>query len=259
MCVILCSVAIYFAIVVCLESTVAAAARCTDPLSAFLLFVTPIEDTILRMTNLKGVQVFGAKWEMLELQTLRAYIGVLLLAGVYRSHGESTEELWNDDTGRSIFRAMMSLEMFKKIHRCVRFDDKSDRIERRVRDKLAPIRFVFDIWAYNLRKWYILSSNVTVDEQLLPYRGRCPFLQYIPSKPDRYGIKIWAACYSSTSYAWNMQIYTGRDRNCRPEINQGQRVVLDLTEGLENRTVTTDNFFTSYSLAAELKRRRMTL
>lgn len=36
-------------------------------------------------------------------------------------------------------------------------------------------------------------------------------------------------------------------------------VLVDRVEGLENRTVTTDNFFTSYSLAAELKKRRMTL
>lgn len=56
-----------------------------------------------------------------------------------------------------------------------------------------------------------------------------------------------------------MQVYTGKDRNCRPEVNQGQRVVLDLVGGLENRNVTTDNFFTSYTLAAELKRRRLSL
>lgn len=195
----------FVTVVVCIGPTAAAAAaRCTDPLSAFLLFLTPIEDTILRMTNLKGVQVFGAKWKMLELQTLRAYFGLLLLAGVYRSYGKATEELWNDDTGRPIFRATVSLETFKTINRCVRFDDKSNRIERRARDKLAPIRFVFDTWAHNLQKCYNLSSNVTVDEQLLLFRGQCPFLQYIPSKPDRYDIKIWAICDSSTSYAWNM-------------------------------------------------------
>ncbi|KAJ3594856.1 hypothetical protein NHX12_004161, partial [Muraenolepis orangiensis] len=30
-------------------------------------------------------------------------------------------------------------------------------------------------------------------------------LSYIPSKPGKYGIKIWAACDARSSYAWNMQ------------------------------------------------------
>lgn len=243
----------------CIGPSAAATARVSDPLTAFLLFVEPIQDTILRMTNLFGVRTYGTEWETLDMETLHAYFGILLLAGVYRSGGEHTIELWNDETGRPIFRATMSIEYFKKIHRCIRFDDKADRVERSVRDKLAPIRLVFDVWAVNLRKWYVPGENVTIDEQLLPYRGRCPFLQYIPSKPDRYGIKIWALCDSETSYAWNMQVYTGKDRNCRPEVNQGQRVVLDMVAGLENRNVTTDNFFTSYTLAAELKRRRLSL
>ena len=52
---------------------------------------------------------------------------------------------------------------------------------------------------------------MTVDEQLVCFRGRCPFRQYIPSKPGKYGIKIWAICEANTSYAWKMQVYTGKN------------------------------------------------
>lgn len=153
----------------------------------------------------------------------------------------------------------MSLKRFKVIMRVLRFDDKNTRSERRERDKLAPIRTVFDKWANNLKVMYSPYANVTVDEQLLPFRGRCPFIQYIPKKPAKYGIKLWALCDSTSYYAWNMQVYTGRDRNCRPEVNKGQRVVLDLVDNLVGRNVTCDNFFTSHSLAVELKKRRLTL
>lgn len=75
------------------------------------------------------------------MQTLRAYIGLLLLAGVsvYRSKGECATELWDDKRGRPIFRATMSLEQFRLRNSCIRFDDKSDRLDRRQRDKLAAI------------------------------------------------------------------------------------------------------------------------
>lgn len=210
------------------------------------------------MTNLYGARTYGENWNTIELSTLRAYFGLLLLAGVYRSHGECLQELWSEQDGRPIFRATMSLKTFKKINRCIRFDDKNERPDRS-RDKLAPIRDVFDKWVHHLKMLYVPDKCVTVDEQLISFRGRCPFRQYIPSKPGRYGIKIWALCDSQSFYAYNMQVYTGRNPNCRPEINQGKRVVLDLTEGSRGRNVTCDNFFTSYDLAVELKKRDMTI
>jgi len=106
-----------------------------------------------------------------------------------------------------------------------------------------------------IRRMFHLYENITVDEQLLPSRGRCPFWQYISSKPEKYEIKIWAACCTKTKFAWILQVYTGEERNCCPEINQGKRVVLDLTEGLSEHNITCDNFFTSMDLAMELKKK----
>ncbi|XP_037552794.1 piggyBac transposable element-derived protein 4-like, partial [Nematolebias whitei] len=79
------------------------------------------------------------------------------------------------------------------------------------------------------------GPEVTVDERLLPFRGKCPFRQYMPSKPGKYGIKIWAACDAKTSYAWNLQIYIGKLAAGIPEKNQGKRVILDMTTGLKNK------------------------
>ncbi|KAJ8389232.1 hypothetical protein AAFF_G00122520 [Aldrovandia affinis] len=58
-----------------------------------------------------------------------------------------------------------------------------------------------------------------------------------------------------------MQVYTGKQEGTRPEVNQGRRVVLELTEELQGygHTVTCDNFFTSYALAEDLLRRKMDL
>jgi hypothetical protein len=47
--------------------------------------------------------------------------------------------------------------------------------------------------------FYNPGPNVTVDEQLMPFRGRCPFRQYM-SKPAKYRIRILAACDAASSY-----------------------------------------------------------
>ena len=206
-----------------------------------------------------GKAVFDQNWIPVDNISIKAYFGLLLLAGVYKSHGEALENLWDDLKGRPIFRATMTLRRFQNIGRVIRFDKKSDRAERRQRDKLAPIRHFWDRWECNLRKLYNPGACTTVDEQLVTYRGRCPFKQYIPSKPGKYGIKIWALCDAESNYAWSLQVYIGRDRNCGPEKEQGRRVVMDLVKDLKGRNVTCDNFFTSHELGIELLKKKLTM
>ena len=71
-----------------------AVTRVDEIQSAFQLFISPpIERIILELTSLQGRRVFQEKWKPLDQTDLHAYIGVLLLAGVYRSKGEATTSL----------------------------------------------------------------------------------------------------------------------------------------------------------------------
>lgn len=62
-----------------------------------------------------------------------------------------------------------------------------------------------------------------------------------------------------SSYAWNMQVYTGKPADGVPEKNQGKRVVLEMTAGLQGHNITCDNFFTSYALGQELLQKKLTM
>ncbi|KAL3979011.1 LOW QUALITY PROTEIN: HtrA serine peptidase 1 [Sarotherodon galilaeus] len=213
------------------------------------------------MTNLEADRRRPAidGWKPMGRVEFRAYVGLLVLAGVYRSRGEACESLWDAESGRSVFRAAMPLKTFRAYSSALRFDDRQARRARRGEggrghDKLAPIRAVWDEWCARLPAMYRPGPEVTVDERLVPFRGRCPFRQYMPSKPARYGIKLWVACDARSSYAWKMQVYTGKpDKRGPPEKHLAARVVVDLTEGLPpGRNVTCDNFFTSRELADRL-------
>nr|XP_033472352.1 piggyBac transposable element-derived protein 4-like [Epinephelus lanceolatus]XP_033472354.1 piggyBac transposable element-derived protein 4-like [Epinephelus lanceolatus] len=233
--------------------------RISSPKTSFELFITEeIIQLILKNTNLQGRRT-AAEWKDVDVEELWAFIGLLILAGVYRSRDEATQSLWAEDTGRSIFRATMSRKRFQQISVALRFDDCLSRPARQQRDKMAAIRGLWDLWSTRLPLLFNPGRDVCVDEQLVPFRGRCSFRQYIPSKPAKYGLKVWVVCDVETSYAWRMQVYTGRSPGAEREVNQGMRVVLELTEGLEGHTVTMDNFFTSFPLAEELRKRKMTL
>lgn len=154
----------------------------------------------------------------------------------------------------------MSINRFEIIRRFLRFDDKRTRAVRQKDDKLAAFSYIWTLFISNCQKNYIPSANVTI-EQLVNFRGRCPFTQYIPSKPGKYGVKIFWMCDSSSSYAVNGKIYCGRQPNEEVQRNLGYTVVTELTANIENsgRNVTMDNFFTGLPLAKTLLEKRLTL
>lgn len=154
----------------------------------------------------------------------------------------------------------MTLNRFKDIMRYLRFDNKNTRAERVATDKLAPIRDVWEIFIAQLHKHYIPGPDLTVDEQLIAFRGRRPFRQYMPAKPAKYGIKVWWNCDSATSFPLNGQVCLGKQQGGQREIDQGKRVIHDIKPWYRSgRNIVADNFFCSIPLAEELLHEQLTL
>ncbi|CAF1543551.1 unnamed protein product [Adineta ricciae] len=113
----------------------------------------------------------------------------------------------------------------------------------------------------NLKTCYITGHNITIDEQLLPFRGKCPFRQFIPKKPDKYGLKLWLCVDVDSYYTFNAFPYIGRQPDQRRQSHIVAKVVLELLESLygSDRNVTMDKFFPSVPLARELQMKKITL
>lgn len=102
----------------------------------------------------------------------------------------------------------------------------------------------------NLKNNYKPYENITVDEQLFPFRGRTKFTQYIPSKPAKYGIKIWWACEAKTHFPLECNIYTSREQGQIKAEKQGENEIMRLVMRYKDsgRTIVADNFFTTLDL-----------
>lgn len=190
---------------------------------------------------------------ILEIQVL---FGLLYLSGVLKSNRLHIEELWRSNgTGVEVFRLVMSQQRFKFLLRHLRFDNMLTREERKLVDKLAPIREIFGLFVDNCKTAFTPFEYVTVDEKLEGFRGRCSFRQYIPSKPNKYGIKIFALADAKTFYTVNMEVYVGKQPQGPYAIDNSPKAVVErLCEPIKGtgRNVTLDNWFTSMDLVETL-------
>ncbi|KAK4324273.1 hypothetical protein Pmani_005113 [Petrolisthes manimaculis] len=197
------------------------------------------------------VQVTQAPVTMLEL---KAFIGIHIFAGSQKDNHMSTREMWQV-TSSPVYRAVMSVGRFEFLINCLRFDDPDTRVERRATDKFAPIRKIWDIFSDNCRRMYTPSEHLCVDEQLVAFRGRCPFRMYIPLKPAKYGLKIFMLTDNETKYLCAAIPYLGKGtvESVFGE-NLGHTVIKSLARPYfrSNRNITADNWFMSVPMVTDL-------
>lgn len=195
-----------------------------------------------------------------NVDEIYAYIAILLYSGAEKSHSVETSELF-DSSNMPFYRAVMSGSRFKQLTRFLRFDDSRTRMKRLREDKLAPIRYIWSLFQKYLNAAYVPSLELVVDEQLLKTRNRCSFRQYIPSKPGKYGIKIFWLVDSKTNYPLAGEVYLGQ----QPNQNKSKGIAHDLVFRLMRdylyfgANLTIDNFFVSYELAMDLLEKGTTM
>ena len=219
-----------------------------------------IIEEILLCTNSQGRRV-ATKWNAVQQEELLAFIGVLLLAGVEKNWNLDTRKLFLDQKQNPTYKAAFGINRFENIRRHLQFDDKRTRAERQKQDKLAAFSYIWGLFIKNCKTQFFLGPYTTIDEQLVPFRGRCPFTQYMPNKPAKYGIKTFWLCDASLPYASNARIYVGRQSGSEPEKNLGHNVVADLASPLQGsgRNVSTNNYFTSVPLAKTMLQHNLTI
>lgn len=258
-------------VVTAAESRFTAGVRPNTPIEAFLFFWEDDIDDIVRFTNLEARRVVAKpdtaqsvknKWLPVDNIEMKAFLGLHISAGANKQSMTSIERLWDVKRSGPIFAATMPRERFELIRRFFRTDD---RVRRVPNDRLSPVRSVFEQKLAQFQRIYQSGPHLTIDEQLLRFHGRLAFRMYIPSKPVKYGIKLFWLVDNDSGYIINGLVYIGQSTFFRQPYEEIEsirdRTSMILCSPVFNRgvNVTMDNWFTSMRLAGLFSEKRTTL
>lgn len=194
--------------------------------------------------NPKGV------WSDVSVAEIKAFYGLLILMDIMKFDRE--ELYWSDNPSfrlvGSKFGEVMPRDRFVQIKRYLHFSD--DRCNPG--DKLHKLRFIIDSCREKFQSEYVPHREISVDEAMIPFKGRLGIKQYMKDKPIKFGIKMWVAADAISAYCVNFEIYLGKNENVMNRtFGLSSRVVIGLTKFLERKghVIYTDNFYTSPQLA----------
>lgn len=188
----------------------------------------------------------------LTVPVLKRFIGILMFTGYSTLPQEQLYWSVSPDVNCPIVRETMNRATYLSIKQNIHLADNTILDKN---DKLAKVRPYLNILNKNFMQFDVFATNLSIDEQMIPYFGKHSSKMFIKGKPVRFGYKVWCLC-SSNGYLFQCDIYTGKS-NEKGDLGLGGDVIMKLlkvVENAHNHVVYFDNFFTSHSLMSELSR-----
>lgn len=219
-----------------------------EPIHKFFEYL-PLQfwEEFAEQTNLYSTQQRDLRSVKTTANELLKFVGLSVAMGTLKY--PQTRMYWSRNFGQPLFTDTMNRDRFFELRNYLHFADNNTK--RDGNDKLFKVSPFLDF----IRKKCITlprSKHLSIDEQMIPFSGRCLFRQYVPSKPNPLGLKVFVLA-SNDGLVLDFKIYQGKGtipEEIMKEFGLGAGIVKILTENLEAESVIyTDRFFTSVKCA----------
>ena len=231
-------------------------------------FVVGVWDLLVTETNRyaaqtmqNGTHTHPRPWSDIEVVEMKAFVGILMLMGICKL--PRLEMYWSTQhhfVCPSIWEIMTKTrfqQIFRFLHLANSNDQVTDPSDPRY-DRLFKVRNLMDLLSPSFLSQYNAHEQLSVDEAMIPFKGRLGFKQYMKDKPTKWGIKVFVLSDAVNGYVCRIQVYTGKVVDLdRQDVGLCTRVVLELLDGLEanHPKIYMDNYYTSPTLFLALYRK----
>jgi len=190
------------------------------------------------------------EWRHATAQELYAFLGAHLFMGIDRL--PQTEMYWSAGYQHSTIASIFSRDRFKQLHRYFRIAPAP--VDAAPRNPIPHVRALAEKLNQSFAAHFTPTQHLALDEAMVAYKGRSPIKQYIPSKPHKWGYKIY--CLASEDYLLHFETYEGKEDDPSVE-GATYDTVIRMIQRYQNQQLVlfTDNWFTSPTLMNALKQR----
>ena len=203
-------------------------------------------------SNLYSAQVNPNRPADITETEIHQFIGILLMTGVYAFPEQRF--FWTGSTRVESIASVMSRDRFLEIKKWLHVVDNTDRPDSNDPnyDRAYKVRPLLNIVKENFRR-IPKEEHLSVDEQIIPFKGKSIMKQHMPNKPDRWGYKMFLLAGGSSGICYDFVFYTGKSN--KSKYGFCTDIVLDLCETVPpmmNYKLYYDNYFTTIRLQVEL-------
>lgn len=183
----------------------------------------------LRSTNSLSPKSRYRLWNTVTQSDIKSFLAIFLHMCV--SQRPSIRDHWCTEPVYScnFCPHIMSRDRFELILSFFHLNDNSKEKKKGQDgfDALFKIRPFLDHVKRKCQECFQPGEALTIDEGMCAFRGRVSFKVYMPNKPNKYGIKLYILADSETGFAWNFEIYHGKNDNFD---NSGAAIVIRLLD-----------------------------
>ena len=200
------------------------------------------------------------RWTFTPGYVLCWFAIVILQGAHFGSKKRDSRRMWRrTPRGLSIpyVRNAMPLGAYEYMRSYIHFADNSKWIAKGSPgyDTLFKVRYPMTLFMRGISKAWVAGKHVTIDESMITYVGRAvSYVQYMPAKPIKHGLKVYALCCACSAVLLAFQVYVGKEddetensavpichRLCRQAGITGER----------GHVLYTDNWYTGMALCKQ--------
>ena len=196
------------------------------------------------------------------------WVAIIIIQGAhFGSDKKSMRKMWQRPPyGISIpyVQNTMRRDAFEFMRQHIHFTDNYQRPKTTDKnyDPLFKVTYVLKEVGSGIRRVWQAGKDVSLDESMIKYCGRAiAFIQYMPAKPIKHGIKVFCLCCAVTAVMLAFEVYCGKDNNktdnttvdiCERLIHEAG-LVRNITGGvIRRRTIYSNNYYASVKLVKHL-------
>ena len=145
------------------------------------------------------------------MEELKRALAIVIMMGIVRY--PSIEDSWVTTWpfASTTFSLIMSPDRFSLVLCFLHLNDNTKYISKGEpgHDPIFKLRPFLDPLITNFQAAYSLGREISIDESMVGFKGHLWFIQYMPKKPIKWGMKAYVSADSVTGYTYNWKLYTG--------------------------------------------------